>query len=81
MGKFPEALVTREGFVGDATVDEIGGNAPGARLSEMLEGAIQLDRLIKGHGLGNVWDDLESLLLALANTPASGKTSSTSGES
>ena len=54
---------------------------PIARLSEMLEGAIQLDRLIKGHGLGNVWDDLESLLLALANTPASGKTSSTSGES
>ncbi|MEN9728690.1 MAG: hypothetical protein RL434_3056 [Pseudomonadota bacterium] len=54
---------------------------PVARLSALLEDAIRLDQLIKGHGLGNVWDDLESLLLALASVSGTGKSPSTSGES
>ena len=44
MGKFPEALVTREGFVGDAPVDEIGGHAAGARLGEMLRPEFAFDQ-------------------------------------
>ena len=43
MRKFPEALVARDGFVGDTTVDEIGGHPPGARLSEMLRPKFAFD--------------------------------------
>jgi len=39
---------------------------PIARLSALLEASIALDRLIKGGGVGNVWDELETQLLALA---------------
>lgn len=50
-------------------------------LGTMLEAGIRLDQLIKGHGLGNVWDDLESLLLTLASTSRKGQPTPTSGES
>lgn len=42
---------------------------PVARLATLLEASIRLDQLIKGSGIGNVWDELESLLLALAGGP------------
>ncbi len=40
-----------------------------AGLALMLEASIRLDQLIKGSGIGHAWDDLESLLLALAGGP------------
>jgi DNA polymerase III subunit delta len=46
---------------------------PVARLGLLLEASIRLDQLIKGSGIGNVWDDLESLLLALAGGPWFGR--------
>lgn len=46
---------------------------PVARLAAMLEASIRLDQLIKGSGVGNVWDDLETLLLALAGGPWIGR--------
>ncbi len=46
---------------------------PVARLALLLEASIRLDQLIKGSGIGNVWDDLESLLLALAGGPWFGR--------
>jgi hypothetical protein len=43
-GKFPEASVTREGFVGDASVDEIGRHAAGAGLGEVLRPELAFDQ-------------------------------------
>lgn len=42
---------------------------PIPRLSALLEASIRIDRLIKGGGIGNVWDELETALLALAGGP------------
>ncbi len=42
---------------------------PVARLSALLEASFALDQLIKGNGIGNVWDDFETLLLAVAGGP------------
>ena len=46
---------------------------PVTRLAMLLEASIRLDQLIKGSGIGNVWDELESLLLALAGGPWFGR--------
>lgn len=40
-----------------------------ARLAAFLEASIRLDQLIKGSGIGTVWDEIESLLLAVAGGP------------
>lgn len=42
---------------------------PVARLSALLEASFALDQLIKGNGIGNVWDEFETLLLAVAGGP------------
>jgi DNA polymerase III subunit delta len=42
---------------------------PVARLAAMLDASIRLDQLIKGSGIGSVWDELETLVLALAGGP------------
>ena len=39
------------------------------RLAALLDASIRLDHLIKGYGIGNVWDEIESLYLALAGGP------------
>lgn len=44
-----------------------------ARLAALLEASGRLDQLIKGSGIGNVWDELETLLLALAGGPWLGR--------
>jgi len=45
----------------------------GSRLAALLEASIRLDQLVKGSGVGNAWDDLETLLLALAGGPWIGR--------
>ncbi|MGD9603535.1 MAG: DNA polymerase III subunit delta [Gammaproteobacteria bacterium] len=46
---------------------------PMGRLAVFLEASIRLDQLVKGSGVGNVWDDLETLLLAVAGGPWIGR--------
>lgn len=46
---------------------------PVARLAALLEASIRLDQLIKGIGIGDVWGELESLILAVAGGPWLGR--------
>jgi len=52
---------------------------PIPRLSALLEASIRIDRLIKGGGMGNVWDELETALLALAGGPWLGQAHAIAG--
>lgn len=43
------------------------------RLAAFLEASIRLDQLIKGSGIGNVWDEIETLILGIAGGPWLGR--------
>ncbi len=44
-----------------------------AEFAAMLEASSRIDQLIKGYGVGEVWDELEALLLRLAGAPWLGR--------
>lgn len=48
---------------------------PMARLADMLDASIRLDMLVKGRGIGDPWDELETLLAAVAGMPWLGRQS------
>jgi DNA polymerase-3 subunit delta len=51
---------------------------PLARLAALLDASIELDMLIKGRGIGDPWDALETLLAAVAGMPWLGRQSAVS---